>query len=341
VGNDGETLVADSSTSTGLRWQQGGLATGKNSIINGFFDIWQRGTSFAASAAASIYTADRWMFNRSGLTTGATLSRQASTALASTYAARVQRDSGNTSTANMTLWYNLESADSYQYQGKTVTLSFAMKKGANFSAPVVDATIFTGTGTDQNVNTSGFTGSTALANVAVVPTTNFVRYSVTGTVASNATQLAILFNTGPTGTAGANDWYEVTGVQLEISNVATNATRSSTTIQGELAACQRYYYRQTAAGITEPYAFGSTYNATGGYVFTAVPATMRIKPSSIEFSNVQISDWINNFASTPTIAFCVNNQVWLNFGGSGMTGNRPYVLNASSATSYLAFNAEL
>jgi hypothetical protein len=41
VGNDGETLVADSSATTGLRWQ-GDYAAGKNKIINGDFNINQR-----------------------------------------------------------------------------------------------------------------------------------------------------------------------------------------------------------------------------------------------------------------------------------------------------------
>ena len=49
VGNDGETLVADSSTSTGLRYQATNEA-GKNCIINGGMDIFQR-TSFSTNNA--------------------------------------------------------------------------------------------------------------------------------------------------------------------------------------------------------------------------------------------------------------------------------------------------
>ena len=41
VGSNGDTLVADSSTTTGLRWQ-GQFMAGRNAIINGDFRIWQR-----------------------------------------------------------------------------------------------------------------------------------------------------------------------------------------------------------------------------------------------------------------------------------------------------------
>jgi len=44
VGNNGESLVADSAATTGLRYQPT-QAAGKNGVINGGFDNWQRGTS--------------------------------------------------------------------------------------------------------------------------------------------------------------------------------------------------------------------------------------------------------------------------------------------------------
>ena len=42
VGANGETLVADSSASVGIRYQAN-FAAGKNKVINGDFGIWQRG----------------------------------------------------------------------------------------------------------------------------------------------------------------------------------------------------------------------------------------------------------------------------------------------------------
>ncbi len=259
------------------------------------------------------------------------------------YCMRVQRNSGQTTTSILYAWQNMETVQSIPYAGQKVTFSFYARKGADFSASgsSLGLTVRAGTGTDQNAWLTGYTGQTDALSLTATLTTTWQRFSVTGTLAGTITELAPAFFYTPTGTAGTNDYYEVTGVQLEVGSVATPFSRAAGTIQGELAACQRYYFRQTAAGITEPYAQGFAYNTTGGYAVVAIPSNMRVKPTAIEVSNVQISDWINNIATTVTIGFCVSNNVWLSFTGSGYTSNRPYVLNASSATSHLGFSAEL
>jgi hypothetical protein len=57
VGNNGETLVADSSTSVGLSYQSN-WAAGKNKIINGDFRINQR--SFTSTTTSATFGFDRW-----------------------------------------------------------------------------------------------------------------------------------------------------------------------------------------------------------------------------------------------------------------------------------------
>jgi hypothetical protein len=240
VGNNGETLVADSSTSTGLRYQNFKTV---NYCLNSDTSIWQRGTSIAA-AGSVVYGADRFSFYRGSLGTGATMSRQAAALTGFQYSMRIARDSGNTNTEQILANQVLESSQSIPLAGKTVTLSFWAKAGANFSGGSMSAAIVTGTGTDQSPNTlrfGGWTSQAAPLNAPQAITTTWARYQATATLGSTITQAAILLGFVPTGTAGANDWLEVTGIQLEVGSVATAFQTATGTIQGELAACQRYY----------------------------------------------------------------------------------------------------
>lgn len=59
VGSDGQQIIADSAQTNGIAYASQQI--GKNAVINGAFDIWQRGTSFAA-IATSTYSADRWVW---------------------------------------------------------------------------------------------------------------------------------------------------------------------------------------------------------------------------------------------------------------------------------------
>jgi hypothetical protein len=237
VGNNGETVVADSSTTTGLRYQ-GSQAGGKNAVINGGMDIWQRGTSIAMTAA-ELFTADRWFVYRGGLVTGGTVSRQNSGVNFTRYGLRLQRDSGNTSTQPLYLNSTLETQDSIGYAGQTMTFSFYAKAGANYSGGALLGRALYGTGTDQRV--TSFTGIAVAISVSATLTTSYQRFQGTATVNASATEIGFDFGYTPTGTASTNDWVEITGVQFELGSIATTFQRAGGTLQGELAACQRYY----------------------------------------------------------------------------------------------------
>jgi hypothetical protein len=253
VGANGETLVADSSTATGLRYQ-GDYAAGRNFTINGGFDIWQRGTSFATGVLN--YFADRWQSARGGQVAGMTISRQATSDTTNLpfiqYCARVQRDSGNTSTNALIINTAFESANSIPLAGKAVTLSFYARRGANYSATsnVLSAKLQTGTGTDQNNLSAGFTGQTNAIAISATLTTTWQRFESTVTLSATATQAAVQFEANPTGTAGAADFFEVTGVMVSVGSVARQFARAGGSIQGETSACQRYYWRTTSDGTT-------------------------------------------------------------------------------------------
>jgi hypothetical protein len=346
VGNNGETIVADSSTATGLRYQPT-MAAGKNAIINGAFDIWQRGTSIAVNAAA--YTTDRWLGYRG--VAGMTVSRQSTNDTTNLpfiqYCARVQRDSGNTSTSSLQFTSSVETSNVYRYTGQTITMSFYARAGANYSPTSSALGVFlsTGTGTDGNPLT-GYTGQTNTISQTATLTTTWQRFSYTATLTSTTTQMAPYFVASVTGTAGANDWFEVTGVQVELGSVATAFSRTGGTIQGELAACQRYYYRIGGSYVYEILGVGNARSTTVGDVVLTMPVSMRTAPSSIDFSSIAL---LRDFGSSPiaitSVAFSGAGKNTAISGctvASGLTAGQNYYTVANNSTSaYLAVSAEL
>ena len=354
VGNNGETLVADSSTSTGLRYQ-GSMAAGKNAVINGALDVWQRGTSF--TSPNNVYTADRWSALISATAPTTTISRQTTGDTTNLpfiqYCARVQRNSGQTNTGALFLTQSMESVNSIPYAGKTVTFSFYARAGANFSSTsnALNALVVSGTGTDQNIN-GGFTGSSNVINQPATLTTTWQRFTFTGTVASTATQLGFYFTYTPTGTAGANDYFEVTGVQLELGSVATAFNRNAATIQGELAACQRYYFRASGSSNSDNYGTMSGFGLATGSTSTTfgyqLPITMRTGVTSIDYANLSIYGGGSGGAGFLTITGATLNRSTPNFAelgltnsGTATTGAVYRIQNNNSGGSYLGFSAEL
>jgi hypothetical protein len=295
VGNNGETLVADSAATTGLRYSA--TPSASNPVLNSAMQVWQRGTSFAVSGSAS-YTADRWQAVSAAYTAGLTVSRQTTSDTTNLpniqYCARVQRDSGNTSTAARNLQQNFESVNSIPFAGKTVTLSFYARAGANYSAAssALGVQWVWGTGTDQNNYLTGFTGGTNVsATLGVTLTTTWQRFTLTGTIGATATQICTLFYFSGVGTAGVNDYFEVTGVQMDIGSVALPFRTYAATIQGELAACQRYYEKSYDQA-TVP----GTANSEKGQIFApSGNAANGVQVCSIRYAVVK--------RSVPTITF--------------------------------------
>ena len=280
VGANGETLVADSSTSTGLRYQ-GSMAAGRNGVINGAFDFWQRATSAALGSAGTYTSADRWATYSGNAST--TLSRQVTGDTTNLpfiqYCGRMQRTAGSTATNDLTMVNSWETINSIPFAGRTVTFSFYARAGANYSATSNGLAAFlrTGTGTDQNYALTGYTGSTGFSTTATL-TTTWQRFSVTGTVGATMTEICTEFRFSPTGTAGANDYAEVTGVQVELGSVATTFARNGGTIQGELAACQRYY-QQVINGINQNIGVGWNYSTSYAMAILYLPVVMRTAPT--------------------------------------------------------------
>jgi hypothetical protein len=281
----------------------------RNRIINGDMRIWQRGTTISNPTSSNFYTADRWGVNRNSDVSGATVSRDISGLSGFEYCLKLQRTAGNTNTGSLSLWYSNESTNTYDLAGSPVTLSFWVKTGANYSGGVLNAIIYSGTGTDQRVY--AYTGAAAVINTTQAITSTWTRYTFTGTVPANSTELGLQISFTPTGTAGADDSVYITGVQLEAGSTATDFERRP--IGTELALCQRYFQKTydvdtaqaTATNLGMAYV-GST--TTGVYGLGGV-------------------QYVSNMRSIPAIRY---------WDGAGNENKCSYIVNNSASTSFVA-----
>jgi hypothetical protein len=314
-----------------------------NPVLNSGFNVWARGTSISYTTGY-VYTADRWQIDAGA---ALTISRQATGDTTNLpfiqYCARVQRNSGQTNTSNVILNQPFESVNSIPFAGKTVTLSFYARAGANYSAASSALTVqlTTGTGTDQNPRAGSYTGQAfPIASTATL-TTTWQRFTYSASIASTATEMAVMFPFTPVGTAGTNDYYEITGVQIDIGSVALPFRTYAATYQGELAACQRYFYRPPLGATISPY--GSAFSTTGVRTVVPMPVTMRVIPTLVVTGTLYASDGQNASIalSSLTVGGSVNvNMIQIDATVVGATQYRPYYWNPDSVST-LAFNGEL
>jgi hypothetical protein len=240
---NGETLVADSSTTTGLRWQ-GSISAGKNIAINGNFDIWQRGTTFN-STADSAYNADRWQtaINYSGGTTNVTRDTSVPNA-ESQYSLKVTHATANTTTiSEYSQRQRVEAENVLPLLGKTVTLSFWYRsnKTGNHGYRLYPVSV---TGASDTQGTFSVTAANTWEKKTITTSALFGSATAyTGSANAQALWIVLGFQTNGSGqsSVASGDYFQIAQVQLESGSVATNFMRSGGNIAGELAACQRYY----------------------------------------------------------------------------------------------------
>jgi hypothetical protein len=344
VGNDGETLVADSSTSTGLRYTAGNPIP--NPVINSCFDIWQRGTSITPTGS-TIYTADRWTAYNANMTVSRQTTSDTTNLPNIQYCARIKRTTSDTGTGPIYFINPFETINSIPYVGKTVTFSFYARAGANYSptSSILNYRLTSGTGTDQNP-LNGYTGGVDVISANATLTTTWQRFSASATVSASATELWVGFVMSPTGTAGANDYFEVTGVQVDIGSVALPVRRNGATIQGELAACQRYYYLATG-GVGTNICMAAAYSTNTAYGVLPFKVSMRTAPTAEQTTGTNYFNLLGGFTSDAFDSFsgitgASTDSVRLDVAsGIASTQLGAYWFTVNNASARLAFSAEL
>ena len=317
-------------------------ASSGNAIINGAFDIWQRGTSFS-NPASSAFNADRWHYSYDGTGATRTVSQQTftpGTAPVSGYegAYFLRHDLSAAGSGNTTNVLNHKIEDVRTFAGQTATLSFWAKANATRSVSPYLIQNF-GSGGSSSVNNGGS---------AISIGTSWARYSLTVSMASIAGKtigtgsfVHLYIDIG----AGGAFTFDIWGVQLESGSTATPFKRNASNIQGELAACQRYYYRITAD--TAYGHFGGNFAASSTSLAASIslPVTMRVVPTAIDYSsNLAVNDGaILNAVSSITLGGDgTKNLGRASATSSGMTTYRFTNLIANNnATSYIGFSAEL
>mgnify|MGYP001256975929 CR=1 FL=1 len=211
----------------------------RNKIINGNFDVWQRGTNITISNSTNMYTADRWRFAGDAFT--GFINRQQFTPGQTDVPGEPNyffRWAVNTNpSGNMAFGQYIE--DVRTLAGRTATLSLYLYASATIPANTLQIRYRQVTG--------GTGGTNNTVNIGEI-TTSWKKFtfqlnipSLTGATlgASNASYLALEILSPSTHTS-AFDMF-IAQVQLEEGTVATPFEHRP--IGMELSLCQRYYQK--------------------------------------------------------------------------------------------------
>ncbi|NBR26386.1 MAG: hypothetical protein EBU08_21910, partial [Micrococcales bacterium] len=274
VGANGTIILADSSAATGISWNS--VELGKNKIINGAMMELQKSGGSTLSTSAT-FPLDRFFTRRSAGSSGTVSNKISSTGLDGFESAlRTQRVTGS-ATDTLYVGQTIETSNSIPLQGKNVTFSFYARKGANYSATsdALQVRVYTGTGTNETGLGSSYTGTATPISGTATLTTSWQRFTFTGTIATTATQIQVVTQYVPVGTAGANDYFDLTGVQLETGSVATPFALAGGSIGGETALAQRYYERWTSDSAYMRFGNGYATSSTTALITVQFKVTKR------------------------------------------------------------------
>jgi hypothetical protein len=311
---------------------------GKNAIINGGFDWWQRGTSFSSNG----YTADRWSCNFSGAT--GTVSQQTftpGTAPVAGYEGQFfLRLATTVANDNSRVEQKMENVRTFA--GQTVTVSFYAKADSTRTITLEPY---------QNFG-SGGSADVVVTSQTISVTTAWTRFTKTfaiPSVAGKTIGTSSFFSLEIKNAAFETFTLDLWGVQVEAGSVATPFQTASGSIGGELALCQRYYYRAIAGTFNINFGMGQCFSTTGAYAVVPFPVIMRTQPSALE-QNGTAGDYrviTSNFGATNCTSIVTFNSAstWQSTVvatvGSGLVAGNATAIASTNGGAYLGWSAEL
>jgi hypothetical protein len=244
--------VTSSGSNATIVTQVGGyqIAGRRNALLNGAMDLWQRGTSFTPTAGTATMTADRWHVRRS-TNANYTVTKQTGTPPAgfANYM-RIQRTNATSDVNQIGLAQLVETQDATKWAGVPIRFSFYARVGANYSptSSLMTSRVVSGTGTNESVF-AGYTGSSNDISQSTTLTTSWQRFSYAGTLQAGTTEFTPEFLITPVGTAGAADYLDITGIQIEYG---TTVTPFEYMDMNTLLPLAQRYYRKSFPQATAP-----------------------------------------------------------------------------------------
>jgi hypothetical protein len=332
----------------------------QNYCINGGFHFWQRypaATALSTSEtgpgpATRTYHADRWygMDAFGTLQSGFQTTRIALTGTGWPNAMKFQRMVGEVASPDLGIVQEIDRSMVLLMRDKKVTLSAWIKKGADFTGSFTMEVVY-GTGALGETIFTGYTGSASAISAAQTLTTTLAQYTATSAavVPVTATTMAIYFkHNGGVGAAGADDSFQVTGVQLNDGVGPPPPWRlAGGDIGGEFTLCERYFEKSwlqdkpvldsvgaylpstdlvgtTMGGITElvyiPNVLFKTMKRDELGVIPAGAAVKVFKPGSTTADNVGIG--AANAAAAIAYTYLSEGGFTVTFTGNHTTGDR-------------------
>lgn len=330
--------------------------TYRNVLDGGDFGVnpWQRGTSFSAISSSPVtYTADRWFAGAVSAANMAVAQVATSGVAGFNNALCWGRTSGDAHTTAISIGQALETLDSVRMQGQPVCLSFWAQSGTNYSggALTVQLNHSTTAANDTAANlvnaTTNWQAVPTIINTTQAINSTWQRYTFSGTVPINATQLGMLISYTPTGTASgasaaiAGDSVLIQGVQLELGSVASPFEHRD--IAAELELCQRYFWQLNEPANGAVLAVGNTVLAGNQQFFVPLPIQMRSAPTcSVSAGSMRLQFGGTSVAVVGLAAGLTHTVNAVNFVTTySAASNTPAQLIGGGGAGYLRASADL
>lgn len=313
----------------------------KNRILNGDFNIWQRGTALNTITASGSYYPDQWVYTFDGTTPYVNVQQEAfsvgQTAVPDSPLYYCECSASGSVPSGQTFSRMSQRIEGVQtFQGQSVTVSFWAKADTSRSLSVsLNQNFGTGGSPSTTVSTSGTTFTLS---------TSWTKYTYTFSVPSIS---------GKTLGTGGNDYLELvfglpinSAFTIDIAHVqleqGSNATQFEyRKVSHELLMAQRYYCRCGAG------ACGCFFSSSGCQLGFSLPTAMRAVPTcglttsspavTVPGTNTYTASSASmgfNNAPIPNVTTMVNVLI---SGFTGATTKQPAFLNDN----YCTFSAEL